>query len=464
MDTGASPDDKAPEEQAPEAQATDAQASDAHVSRVLRDRLRASRLGGLAAVAAENLRDPSRGFALVLLASLILRGLWLNVPASGLIFDEAYYVNAARIIDGLPAGAHYAGSPLGLDPNTEHPPLGKLVIAASMSVFGDQGLGWRLPSIVAGLVALVVLFEIMRRTDRSAWFAVLVVALVSFDNLTFVHGRIGTLDMLVLAPMLVGSLLALRRRWVLAGIAVGIALLVKLTAIYAVLAIGLWLVLTDGPEWWRRRRVPLRELAGPLAFLGMSAGVFLVGLAVLDARFTTFTTPFDHISRMLSYGTALRAPATSVGICPEADSKPWQWLFNECQIQYLRVDVTTHAGDQVVSKVASIDFRGALNPLLAGAIPLASLFMAWYAAKTRNAAAIWALTWAAANYLPYVALALVTNRIMYLYYMVQVVPALGVAVAILLLRAGLPRPVRWGFVLAYAVGFIAYFPFRQIPT
>ena len=464
MDTGAPPDDKAPEEQAPEAQATDAQASDAHDPRGLRDRLRASRLGGIAAVAAENLRDPSRGFALVLLASLILRGLWLNVPASGLIFDEAYYVNAARIIDGLPAGAHYAGSPLGLDPNTEHPPLGKLVIAASMSVFGDQGLGWRLPSIVAGLVALVVLFEIMRRTDRSAWFAVLVVALVSFDNLTFVHGRIGTLDMLVLAPMLVGSLLALRRRWVLAGIAVGIALLVKLTAIYAVLAIGLWLVLTDGPEWWRRRRVPLRELAGPLAFLGMSAGVFLVGLAVLDARFTTFTTPFDHISRMLSYGTALRAPATSVGICPEADSKPWQWLFNECQIQYLRVDVTTHAGDQVVSKVASIDFRGALNPLLAGAIPLASLFMAWYAAKTRNAAAIWALTWAAANYLPYVALALVTNRIMYLYYMVQVVPALGVAVAILLLRAGLPRPVRWGFVLAYAVGFIAYFPFRQIPT
>jgi len=464
VDTGAPPDDKAPEEQAPEAQATDPQASDAHDPRGLRDRLRASRLGGIAAVAAENLRDPSRGFALVLLASLILRGLWLNVPASGLIFDEAYYVNAARIIDGLPAGAHYAGSPLGLDPNTEHPPLGKLVIAASMSVFGDQGLGWRLPSIVAGLVALVVLFEIMRRTDRSAWFAVLVVALVSFDNLTFVHGRIGTLDMLVLAPMLVGSLLALRRRWVLAGIAVGIALLVKLTAIYAVLAIGLWLVLTDGPEWWRRRRVPLRELAGPLAFLGMSAGVFLVGLAVLDARFTTFTTPFDHISRMLSYGTALRAPATSVGICPEADSKPWQWLFNECQIQYLRVDVTTHAGDQVVSKVASIDFRGALNPLLAGAIPLASLFMAWYAAKTRNAAAIWALTWAAANYLPYVALALVTNRIMYLYYMVQVVPALGVAVAILLLRAGLPRPVRWGFVLAYAVGFIAYFPFRQIPT
>ena len=438
-------------------------APDAPPQRSLRDRLHASRLGGVAALAAENLRDPARGFALVLLASLILRGLWLNVPTRGLIFDEAYYVNAARVIVGLPAGAHYGDSPIGLDPNTEHPPLGKLAIAASMSVFGDQGLGWRLPSIVAALVALVVLFEIVRRTDRSAWFAVLVVALVSFDNLTFVHGRIGTLDMLVLAPMLLGSLLALRRRWVLAGIAVGIALLVKLTALYAVLAVGLWLLFTDGPEWWRRRRVPLRELVGPVAFVGLTAGVFLVGLAVLDARFTTFATPFDHVSRMLSYGTALRAPAT-VGICPEADSKPWQWLFNECQIQYLRVDVTTHAGDQVVSKVASIDFRGALNPLLAGAIPLASLFMAWYAWKTRNAAAIWALTWAAANYLPYVALAIVTNRIMYLYYMLPVVPALAVGVALLVLRAGLPRPVRWGFVLAYAAAFIAYFPFRQIPS
>jgi len=426
-------------------------------------RLGKSRLGRLAATAAENLRDPARGLALVMLSALILRGLWLNVPEKGLIFDEAYYVNASRVILGWHATTHYADSPAGLDPNTEHPPLGKLVIAASMAVLGDQGLAWRLPSVVAAMVALAVLFQIVRRLDTSAWFAVTAVALVAFDNLSFVHGRIGTLDMLVLAPMLVGSWLAIERRWVLAGLVVGIALLVKITALYAVLAIGLWVLVTDGPAWWRQRRLPVRDLVGPVAFVGIAGATFLLGLAVLDARFTTYATPFDHIARILGYGTALRAPATSVGICPEADSRPWQWLFNECQIQYLRVDVTTSAGEQVVSRKATIDFRGAFNPLLAAAVPLAALFMVWYAVKTRSTIAMWAVTWAAANYLPYVALALFTNRIMYLYYALPLVPALAVGVALLLVRAGLPRPVRWGFLLAYAIGFVAYFPFRQPP-
>ena len=428
----------------------------------LRDRFARSGIGRVAAVAAENLRDPSRVLGLVLLAAVVLRSLWLNVPARGLIFDEAFYVNAARIIIGLPADSHYAGSPIGLDPNTEHPPLGKVLIAASMSAFGDDPLGWRLPSIVAGLVALVVVFEIVRRTDRSAWLAVLVVALVSFDNLSFVHGRIGTLDMLVLAPMLIGSLLALQRRWLLAGLAVGIALLMKLTAIYAVLAVGLWLLFTDGPAWWRARRIPLRDLAGPATFVIVASVVFVGGLALLDAQYTTYASPFDHIARMVSYGASLQT-RVSTAFCPEADSQPWQWLFNECQITYFRIDVTVKAGEEILTKVPTIDFRGALNPLLVGAIPLAALFTAWYGWRTRNQLAIWALTWTAANYLPYVALAVFTNRIMYIYYALPLVPALAAGVALLLVRSGLPRPIRWGFVLAYLAGFVAYFPYRQLP-
>lgn len=414
---------------------------------------------------ADNARDPVKVLLLILLVTVVTRLIWLDLPRTSLIFDEAYYVNAARTILGwhVNAGAHYAGSPPFLDPNTEHPPLGKVLMAASMAVFGDNGIGWRVPSVVAGLIALVALYGIVRVSGGGAWLAVLAVGLLAFDNLTLVHGRIGTLDMLVLAPILVGSWLALSRRWALAGVAMAIGLLIKLTAIYGVGAVLLLYLLQEGVPWMRSRRIPWRDLRGPVVFVAVTFILAFAGLAVLDARFTAFASPLDHVRRMVDYGSNLRAPVASVGFCPAADSRPWQWLFNECQIQYLRVDVTVRSGDSVLSSVPRIDFRGALNPLLVGAIPLSGLFVLAYAWRTGNRVAQWAIAWSAANFLPYLALALVTQRIMYLYYVLPLVPAIAVAIAILLLRARLPSFVRWAYVAAYLVGFAAYFPFRRIP-
>lgn len=408
------------------------------------------------------LRDPGRLLSILLIAAFILRVIWLNLPAHVLIFDESYYVNAARIILGWPANAHYVGSPPGLDPNTEHPPLGKLLMAGSMLLFGDNGIGWRLPSVIAAMIALLATWAIVSRLHRSAWLALLVVALVAFDNLTLVHGRIGTLDILVLAPMLVAAWLALDRRWILAGVAMAVALLIKVTAIYGIGAILLYILLTDGRVWWQTRRIPLRAVRGPAAFLAITAVVGMAGLTALDARFTSFASPLDHLNRIVTYGANLQASPTTDG-CPGPDSKPWQWIFNECQINYFREEVTVRAGQTVISRTATVAFIGAFNPLLAAAIPLASLFTLWYAWRTRSRLALWAVAWAAANYLPYVALALFTKRIEYFYYTLPLVPALAIGVVLLLTRAGLPRVVRWGYLLAYAAGFVAYFPFRQIP-
>ena len=415
-----------------------------------RSALLASAPGRLAAGAAErvgdNLRNPLIALLLILIASVVVRVIWLDLPGRGLIFDEAYYVQAARTLLGwaVPEGAHYAGKPPFLDPNTEHPPLGKLLMAASMAVFGDNGIGWRLPSVIAGLVvprrrvrdragderrplarrpggvpARVRQPDARPRADRDAG-----------------HARPGPDPGGVVARP--ATALGARRRRARRRPAD------QADGHLCPGAILLLFLFHVGPRWWRRRRVPLRDLRGPIVFLVVTGVVAVAGLAVLDARFTTFATPFDHIRRMVDYGSNLRAPVRSVGICPAADSRPWSWLFNECQIQYLRVDVTVRAGEKVLSTVPRIDFRGALNPLLAGTIPLAMLFGAWYAWRARSRTAQWAIAWAAANYLPYIALALATRRIMYLYYFLPVVPAVAVALAILLLRAGLPRPVRLG--------------------
>jgi len=95
-----------------------------------------------------------------------------------------------------PEGAHYADRDKYLDPNTEHPPLGKLLMAGSMTLLGDNGIGWRVPSVIAGMVVLMALFATIRAAGGTAWLALLAVFLTSLDNLSMVHGRIGVLRQL----------------------------------------------------------------------------------------------------------------------------------------------------------------------------------------------------------------------------------------------------------------------------
>ena len=412
----------------------------------------------------DSLTDPGQVLAIVLVAAFVVRAIWLTVPVNGLIFDEAYYVRAAEIMIGQPvdAGAHYAGATLGLDPNQEHPPLGKALMAASMLVFGDNGLGWRIPSLIAGMIALGALYLIVRAAGESRWLGVLAVTFFGFDNLSIVHGRIGTLDMMVLAPLLVGSWLALKRRWFAAGAIMGIGTLVKLTGVYGLAALLLWLAIEAVGRWRTNRRLDAAFLRPTLLVLAGYVLVFGAGLTALDARFSTYKNPLDHLAHMVTYGANLTKPGGNA-TCESNDSAPWQWLTNDCEMTYYRTSVTTKSGGKVISVVPSIDFRGAMNPVLVGTFALGVSAAFWLAWKSRSVLARWSLVWIAANYLPYVALVLARSRISYIYYFLPVIPALAVAVALLLQRSGLPRFVLWGYLAAFAFAAVAYFPFRQIP-
>ena len=426
---------------------------------------RGLRGGMLGARLRDGLRDPERVLALVLLVAFVARAIWLAVPTGTLIFDEAYYVNAARVILGwdLTPGAHYAGSVAGLDPNTEHPPLGKLLMATSMAVFGDNGLGWRLPSLIAGMISLGALYKIVRATGESAWLGVLAVGVFGFDNLALVHGRIGTLDMMVLAALLLSAWAALRARWLAAGALVGLGLLVKLTALYGLLALLVMIAIALAGAWRGKRRLQWRDVRPGVSVLVGTLLVAGAGMWTLDARFSSFANPVDHVRHMLDYGAGLTRPGGPPTDCISNDSAPWQWLANDCEMRYLRIATDTSTDGRIIATHATIDFRGAMNPVLLGAMTFAIPFAIWSAWRRRNRLAIWALIWMGANYLPYVALALLNNRITYIYYFLPVVPALGAVIAMLLLRSGLPRAVQLGYVAIYLIGFAAYFPFRQIP-
>jgi len=411
----------------------------------------------------DSLTDPGQVLAIILIVAFVSRAIWLSIP-NALVFDEAYYVNAARVLLGtqVSTAAHYATSPFGLDPNQEHPPLGKVLMALSMLVFGDNGLGWRFPSLIAGMVALGGLYLVVRAAGESRWLGVLAVTFFAFDNLSLVHGRIGTLDIMVLAPLLLGSWMGLRRRWLAAGALMGLGTLVKLTGVYGLAALLLLLGLESVGRWRASRRLDLAFVRPALLVIAGYVLVFGAGLTALDARFSSYKNPVEHLQHMVTYGSNL-TKAGGNPTCESNDSSPWQWLVNDCEMTYYRVAVTTKADGKVVGSIPSIDFRGAMNPVLLGAFSMGIAAAIWLAWRGGSLLARWGLVWIAVNYLPYVVLVLARSRITYIYYFLPLVPALAVVVALLLRRAGLPRFVLWGYLAAFAFAAIAYYPFRQIP-
>ena len=396
----------------------------------------------------------------VLGAAAATRIAWLNQPKGALIFDEAYYVNAARVLIGIPVpgGQHYAGAPAGIDPNGEHPPLGKLAIAGSIKLFGDNPVGWRFPSLVAGLASILLVYLAVRAADGDRWLALLAAVVLAFDNLAFVQGRIGTLDMLMVALLLFAAWTALRGWPLVAGAGCALAAMVKLPGSYGLAALALFYA-GYGAFHWRDRRTFLRTEGLSLGFL--VAGFVILfggGLWLLDHLVTTYSTPWQHLQFMTSYGLNLSRPAGPI----DYESYPWQWLFNEVQMPYLRVDQHVVSGTATGSRPL-VFFRGAMNPIIIGTFPLALGYVLWRAARLGDRLSIWTLTWTAGNYLPYFPLTMVGHRISYIFYFLPALPAVAVAIGQLLRQAALPKAAVYTYLAAVLGGFAAYFPFRSIP-
>jgi len=129
---------------------------------------------------------------LILSVSLIVFLLGLDNSVQ-LIFDENHYVPAARaILSGLS------------DPNPEHPPLGKLLIAGGIFLFGDNPWGWRIPSAVAGALSLTAVYKIALRFWPSPKQSLWITFLALCTGGIYVQSRIAMLDTFATAFLLWG--------------------------------------------------------------------------------------------------------------------------------------------------------------------------------------------------------------------------------------------------------------------
>ena len=102
---------------------------------------------------------------------------------NSMYFDEIYH--------GRTALEHLRGV---YPYETTHPPLGKEIIAVSISIFGMTPFGWRFAGAVFGVVMLIVLYILIKNMFGKTPVAVCGTLLLGFDFMRFVQTRIATID------------------------------------------------------------------------------------------------------------------------------------------------------------------------------------------------------------------------------------------------------------------------------
>ncbi|MFH1639441.1 MAG: glycosyltransferase family 39 protein [Chloroflexota bacterium] len=329
------------------------------------------------------------GLCLLVLVTLIMHFSIIMHPGEP-IFDEKFYVPDAR----------YVLRGEGTD-RIEHPPLGKVLIASGMFLFGDNPLGWRFLSVISGAICLILFYLICRRLDVSAQSSFLAAALLAFENLSFVQSGVAMLDVFSLVLMLASFLLYLKGRYLFSGALAGLSTLAKLSGALTLLVIILHWLFT-GRKHWKRLMV----------FAASAPASFFLLLPLFDFFiWRRFTNPIGEIKTMLN----VTVDATYSLYYTEIMSRPWEWILQPKMIAYWK----------------NPHYLGTISPTIWIAIVPAACFLIYRSIKG-NRAAIFSLAWFAGTYLIWIPVSLILDRQSYVYYFYPTVGSVCIGLALML--------------------------------
>lgn len=241
----------------------------------------------------------------LLLAGLVVLGVSLRLydfgfPAT-LQFDEHHFVENAR--------GYLVHRPDGND----HPPLGKLIIAAGMWCFGDNSTGFRLPALFAGLLTIILGAVTAQRLFPARWAGPLAAGLLAADGFLIAYSRAALLDGF-LAAAAVASLLVvsceLSLLWgCFAGVVLGFAASIKFSGVGVLLP--LLFAVAAAKVSPRQKLITLAEMAL------VSASVYVLAYAIglgMTGKPTGILDVVADTRRLLKHHSVLtdmKNPATS---------------------------------------------------------------------------------------------------------------------------------------------------------
>jgi dolichyl-phosphate-mannose--protein O-mannosyl transferase len=263
----------------------------------------------------ERLTPPQMALVLALLAELLFLA-HLNQPTK-LMFDEVYYVPAGKDIFAMAARA-----------NEEHPPFAKWLIGLSIAIFGDNPIGWRALSTVAGVVTMLSIYAIALKLFGEVRTAATAALLALLNQMLFVQARIAMLDTFAGAFLFAAVALLVwghdrpGRRWLVSGgISLGLAVGCKWSALPFLAPLGL-AVLWSRRGDWLRAGLTFGSAAAFAYFATFIPAIFYAREPVKLDQFLPFQL------RMFELQTRPLASHTY-------QSTPWQWPLITRPIWYL---------------------------------------------------------------------------------------------------------------------------------
>ncbi|MDR7484280.1 MAG: phospholipid carrier-dependent glycosyltransferase [Armatimonadota bacterium] len=342
----------------------------------------------------------------------------LHTPAS-MIFDEIYYAKAAQ---------QYLARKEITEERT-HPPLSKLIIAAGIALAGDDAVGWRIASAIAGTLLVPVIYALAATLFQNRFVAAASALLVAADGLVLVESRIAKPD-IFLTLFLFGAYAAfwqyLRGRldrpegppgrgvgWLyLAGAAAGCAVATKWTTVVPLAIIPVTLAVLRG---WGRVALPRRDLRHMVAaFTALPVAVYLLSYI---PYFTLGHSARDFIAHQAS----MYQFHASLTEGHPYQSAWWSWplLIRPIWYEYYEAAPQWNRGILAIG-----------NPVIWWASLPAFALVAAHAVRTRAVPETFLLIGFAVSYVQY---AFIT-RALFLYHFLPALPFLIVSLAVALAR------------------------------
>lgn len=317
------------------------------------------------------------------------------------VLDREKFLEQFKYVSIIQSGYNYPDNQnIEYYMNAEHPPLVKYLIGFSMLVFGDKPLSWKIPGIILASLTLAIVCLIVYKISNNQFLPLLVLICAFADAVFIAMSCIAMLDIYVTFFIALSMWFALKERYLLSSISIGLAASAKLTGVFPLIALltifMLWKVnyiktivysFIVPPIVWLSSNIPLILSWGP-------------------------TRWYSELENGLKWHITSRpeGPPTS---------PPWGWFYNQNPF-------ALHFNPDLAAKV---------NPVVYFMAIILLFFIPYLYLKVNKKYAIPSL-WFIFTFLGYLGVYLLGNRTLYSFYVVTLSPMAYILASLLILHLG----------------------------